>query len=119
MKQPFYYSAIDAASMAQNYEMQFILEQNNIKWGMRNTHEILHEFMQGNLDTAKFYIWDESLPILEPQLGDLVQMSLREPGSEEYEIFYREITTLEQLPIPGFARIIERDGKPFIWPSFE
>ena len=58
--------------------------------------------------SGKFYIHPDSLPLLEPRVGDIV-MDFR-PAlivREDHLIFHKE------------SPILQRDGKPFHWPESE
>jgi len=62
------------------------------------------------LKNRKYYIHSDSLGILEPQVGDLVQGKLSGP---EYFI-YEDISVSEMV-----KKIIERNGVAFMWPEIE
>ena len=90
-----------AYAMAIDFGMKF--EKQNGFW---TPEGLLHISGAGGY---KIVVAKESLHLLEPQIGDLLE--LRCGGAALL------LTTLSENARSGFGRIIQRDGLPFNWPE--
>lgn len=72
-------------------------------------------------DTMKFYIHPDSLHLLEPKIGDLCEKKVTHSYCHYCgwdSLFYADSNDSIELYGKG-AKIIERQGKPFMWPEEE
>lgn len=101
MTRYFYTDPLAAAWMAKHFQMQIgdytTSEETICFWG----------FQEG---CNKFYIYPDSLSILQPQGGDLIEVTI---GTEQYTLYYYSGGLA-----PG-DKIIQRNGKQFFWPEVE
>lgn len=118
----FYRDPLHAAVMAQDFGMKFILEQDGKIYGMPDAGFICHEFMQGKLEGAKFYLTEDSLHLLQPQVGDRwinsqkVCYLVSAAWYGKYQL-KRMTSSYERSGV--MPKIIQRQGNPFYWPELE
>lgn len=123
----YYYSdPLAAAWMAKHFDMWLFLgtyPDDFDSYRFRNWQHCQDDWVyrQERLGQAapRFYIHADSLNLLEPLEGDLV-----EDGDMEYEVVWRDhqglrVDTSKGTIMPTGLRIIQRDGKPFFWPECE
>jgi len=72
-----------------------------------------------------FYIHPDSVPLLEPQMGDVIKQWGSLAGVPIYDIGERNGNPVYFMPDSSYnyfesmEKIIQRDGKPFFWPERE
>lgn len=120
----YYTDPLEAAYMAKYHGMEIVykyigvkgeaLKGANISVGGLSHDLIMSNYKSYQEPDGKFYIHPDSLKILEPQEGDLV----------EWLDSYRNITR-EEIIVLAFdieqkkVRIIQRNGRPFFMPIEE
>ena len=62
----------------------------------------------------KFHIHPDSLPLLEPQVGDIIFIA-GAGGDSDIAVEFSD----PHLDPANDKQIIQRDGKPFMWPESE
>ena len=111
--QYFYRDPLAAAWMAKHFGMRFL----HLKW-----NELDFQFLpirkDADPDTSNLYIHPDSLPLLEPALGDLALHAV--PHDDlgavlEYGLYVHK----EAQAHLKIVQIIQRDSKPFHWPESE
>lgn len=131
MTRPFYSNALSAAWQAKMFGMMFMSE-NGADAGI--TNEGFTEFTKGGdkwLLLDKLYVHESSLPLLEPRILDVVQLTLWNGDFKDNHVGsvakYGEIESAGDRSIGNIDFkedgmrwiIINRRGVPFHWPQFE
>lgn len=151
MKKLYYTCPLQAAYMAKHYKVKLYAvhsdeqmceydlteEQRNFNWfdacSCEGTAEI--EMISEAVEyieniSGKIYIDNASMPIFEPQAGDIItgnegpamvhlEKTYYSPGSKEANITQVLISSATYLCETGEIKIIQRDNKPFIMPQVE
>lgn len=107
----FYTDPLAAAWMADKFGMKFsshIKSLSNPQWD--NASMFVNR--NGNWVNDHFYIHLDSLHLLEPQVGDIQEVTDIELGN----FIHRMLTIHDFLPN---AKIIQRNDIPFMWPEVE
>lgn len=68
---------------------------------------------------SNFYVHPDSLPLLEPRVGDVLYTRLSPGAVSVEEVQSEERQSVSNYLISRGARIIQRDGRPFFWPDCE
>lgn len=114
MKRYYYTDPLAAAWMAKHFGMVFDRWTEGLgKWtGRLSGSDTLQDFE----DCTQLFIHPDSLHLLEPRAGDLVQWLIHDgqggyiPGAGVYGYFCGK---------GKVERIVERDGKQLFWPEVE
>ena len=124
----YYDCPIEAAYMAKNFGVKFVLNKDNNPNNFndyqnavqRATNELLSK--SHNLPIEKsylyFYIHPDSLYIFEPIEGDLIVLLNNGVGAIEFFGKNTNIKYIKELMLRG-GKIIQRNNKPFITPKNE
>lgn len=119
----YYTNAIHAAYMAEEFGVKLQLWTRDIDTGevqyqdLENAKTILGAY---GFEGINFWVHPSSFSIFEPQKDDVVYLGYGESGCpdccNEYEVWHEAWGTdwLGKKP-----KVIQRDGKPFIWPQVE
>ena len=113
MKRYYYDCPLESAYMAKHFEMKIYmgdLVADNI-WEWKDCADSAS--LEDDIIPKRFNIHPDSLPLLEPQVGDLIESSAL-PTTMQY--FRIDIVCDEYV---GLERIIERNGKVFFSPKCE
>jgi hypothetical protein len=109
----FYTDPLAAAWMAKHYGMKFRY------WRWDN---LSYQFLPVNaraidLDSSKLYTHPDSLHLLEPKVGDVLDDGKMQPRCcyDESDV---EMASANRYLSRGY-KIIQRSGKPFHWPEQE
>lgn len=105
----FYTDPLAAAWMAKHFGMEF-------------TAPVTGRIEPSDVGTAMFargYVHPESLHLLEPRKGDLVEGCDPFGPHHQSGIFQIEVSHLARLDLTEANRILQRDGRPFHWPESE
>jgi hypothetical protein len=123
MSRYFYSDPLAAAWMQVNYQVvphPFIVDEEGI---IIETVILLREAnakQQGGTVRERYYIHSDSLPLLEPRVGDLIYITESKIGTlARIHDGNLKLFTGDWLMKPDRVYIIRRDGKPFFWPESE
>jgi hypothetical protein len=121
----FYTSPFAAGWMAAEHNMQFKsyyfigTESHVIKEGVYD--KVVVGWMRGE-GPRRFYIHPDSVHLLEPRVGDLVQCRWGTERMVKFRTAQGEKVAAIDWGEDGLradGKIIQRDGKPFFWPESE
>lgn len=131
----FYTDPLAAAWMAKHFGMQIfapVFAAGTGKYSQSRTplpvwcwaRKIEQAELAKNTDGERYYIHPDSLHLLEPRVGDVVQFTAcdyaNQPGLQQSRVWWKPYLDKWSLPQDaGNIRIIQRDGKPFHWPEKE
>ena len=116
-KRYYYDCAIEVAYMAKHFGMKFCSSED-----VHDENDDPLDFIDdvfGEVFDYRKYIAPESLSLLEPKVEDWV---ITEWGSEDPRVIipdHKDHWVFDEEFTPRFFKLIQRDGKPFIWPKVE
>jgi hypothetical protein len=124
MTRYFYSNPLAAAWMRLHFDMKF--EQDvrvNFSALAEGSLFFNNYCSDGNEESPypdKHYIHPDSLPLLEPRVGDLIYITESKIGTlARLHDGNLKLFTGDWLMKPDHVSIIRRDGKPFFWPESE
>lgn len=125
-KRYFYTDPLAVAWNAKHHGMRFKwVEGDEPKQSWREDgKDILYSLMWfDEIDYSngpKLYdVHPESLHLLKPLVGDLLECESKNPGGQRSHFWYDVLTPLTAILTQNVKRIIQRDGIPFMWPESE
>lgn len=83
--------------------------------------DLIESYMLDTISDSKVYLHPDSLRLLDPILGDVIQCK-RSGEVESVNNDYPGDTPVDvarEMVRNGYFRIIQREGKPFFWPETE
>jgi hypothetical protein len=111
MTRYFYSDPLAAAWMAKHHGMLFCNGDFTLK---------LTAILDDNFHPIKFVVHSDSLPLLEPRVGDLIYITESKIGTlARLHDGNLKLFTGDWMIKPDRVYIIRRDGKPFFWPESE
>lgn len=108
-KRFFYRDPLESAYMAKHYGMRFVDEHSAITYSLKHN--------DCNPSTSKYIIHPDSLALLDPQIGDVVEMSLMTWDARKTGSFIPFRVT--EKGWEAGHHIIQRGGRPYFWPESE
>ncbi|WP_143393538.1 hypothetical protein [Fimbriiglobus ruber] len=115
----FYRDPIAAAWMARQFGMRFRSWEQEFEFRPDDLEFAVQRAMRDErLKQPPIRVHPDSVGLLEPREGDLVFTGLK----FEYELVWRDhkglrIDTSQGTRYPTGLMVIQRNGKPFIWPE--
>lgn len=124
MTRYYYDCPIEAAYMAKNFGFDFVTEGYGSKLNFQGSSDFrIEDIHNGIYAGDKYYVAHESVALLGAKSGDLAETICQPYGSNCFDMWSEETTRIfgyyEEEVGEKLRRIIQRDGKPFIWPKKE
>lgn len=121
MSRHFYTDPLAAAWMAKHFGMKFNHPESD-KFAPIGTSDAIDAFINGQQEDGRFMVHPDSLHLLEPKAGDLVDFGWIHLCGQSFHELSQLKTSFEQFCEESTCdydshRIIQRNGKAFHWPE--